>query len=250
VEVTVTKVLEDVISSLNMEAPVRDIRVGLFHSAVLTRYCGLAASLPRDALKQEPPLMREPGSLLNRTASELVRMSQSESILESAIGMAAINSLLDIDENICKDLNARELIAEKGRDKKVAIIGHFPFIPELRKVVGELRVIEKNPVEGDLPETEAENILPESDVVGITGTAFTNHTIESLLALCRPETFIVVLGDSAPLSPILFDYGINAVSGTKVVDPEQAVRCISQGANYRQIKGVRKLTMIQSKAVG
>ena len=80
-------------------------------------------------------------------------------------------------------------------------------------------------------------------MVGITGTAFTNHTIESLLGMCRPQTYVVILGDTTPLSPLLFDYGVSAISGTKVVDPELALRCISQGATYRQIKGIRKLTM-------
>jgi uncharacterized protein (DUF4213/DUF364 family) len=58
---------------------------------------------------------------------------------------------------------------------------------------------------------------------------------------------VVILGDSAPLSPILFDYGIDAVSGTKVMDPDLALRCVSQGANYRQIRGIRQLTMIRNK---
>ena len=33
--------------------------------------------------------------------------------------------------------------------------------------------------------------------------------------------------------------------GTKVTDPELALRGISQGANYRQIKGVERLTMVR-----
>jgi uncharacterized protein (DUF4213/DUF364 family) len=250
VEAGVTEIIEAVTSTLNMEAPVKDIRLGLFHSAVLTRKCGLAATLPRDALRQDPPLMKEPGTLLSKSASELVRMTRSTSLLESVIGMAALNSLLNIDESLCRDLNARELIAEKGQDKKVVIVGHFPFIPDLRKNVKELKVIEKNPREGDLPESEAENVIPEADVVGITGTAFTNHTISSLLELCRPRAFVVVLGDSAPLSPVLFDYGIDAVSGTKVIDVDLAMSCISQGANYRQIRGIRKLTMVRNRTSG
>jgi len=129
----------------------------------------------------------------------------------------------------------------------VAIVGHFPFVPELRKAVRELWVIEKNPVEGDLPEVEAEDFIPVADVIGITGTAITNHTIEHLLSLCRPDAYVVILGDSSPLSPILFDYGIDAVSGTTVVDPDLALRCVSQGANYRQIRGIRQLTMIKDK---
>lgn len=32
---------------------------------------------------------------------------------------------------------------------------------------------------------------------------------------CQGE-FIIIIGDTAPLSPILFDHGLNAVSGTRV----------------------------------
>lgn len=241
------KIIDEVLASLDTGAEVRDIRIGLFHSGVWTRNCGLAASLPRDALKQERPHVHEPGYLMNKSAIELARMVYSQSILEAAIGMATINSLLDVDERSCRELNARDLIAEKGSGRNVAIVGHFPFIPQLQKSVRELWIIEKNPEQGDHPESAAADLIPKADVVGITGTAFTNHTIESLLQLCRPEAYVVILGDSAPLSPVLLDHGIDAVSGTKVVDPDLALRCVSQGANYRQIKGIRQLTLLQDK---
>jgi len=239
------KVLDDLISALNTEAKVTDIRLGLFHTAVLTRNCGLAATLPRDALRQQQPSIREPGYLTGKGALELALMAYSENLLEAAIGMAAINSLLEVNDGQCLELNASGLIAEKGKGKKVAIVGHFPFIPKLRQIAGELWVIEKNQREDDFPEAEAENLIPQAEVVGITGTAFTNHTIEKLLKLCRPEAYVVILGDTAPLSPVLFDYGIDAISGTKVIDPEMVLRCVSQGATYRQIKGIRQLTMLK-----
>ena len=241
------KILEDLLSTLNKEASVRDVRQGLFHTAVLTRNCGLAATLPRDALGLEQPSVGEPGLLLNRSPLELARMAYSQSILEAAIGMATINSLLDIDEGRCQRLNARDLIAEKGKDRRVAIVGHFPFIPKLREVVKELWVIEKNPGEGDFTDAEAGDFIPQADVVGITGTAFTNHTIEQLLELCNPKAYVVVLGGTAPLSPILFDYGIDAISGTRVIDPDLVLRCVSEGATYPQIKGIRKLTMARNR---
>ena len=89
------KILDDLISILDFNTPVEDIRQGVFHTGVLTRYCGLAETLPRDALKQEGPLVKEPGFLLDKTPGDLVQMAYSESILEASIGMAAINSLLD-----------------------------------------------------------------------------------------------------------------------------------------------------------
>lgn len=237
------KILDDILAGLNVEESVRDVRQGLFHTAVLTRNCGLAATLPRDSLRQEPPLVREAGSLLRKSTLQLARMCYSERIPEAAIGMATINSLLDVDERRCQELNARELIIEKGRGKAVAIVGHFPFVPQLRREVKELWVIEKNPQDGDLLEGGSETFVPLAEVVAITGTAFTNHTIERLLALCSPGAFVVVLGDTSPLSPVLFDHGVDAISGTVVADPDLAMRCVSQGANYRQIKGLRQLTM-------
>ncbi|MFP4088266.1 MAG: Rossmann-like domain-containing protein [Desulfobacteraceae bacterium] len=237
------KVLDDVISLLPDHEGVRDIRQGVFHTAVWTRHCGLAATLPRDALRQAPPMVQDPGFLLEKGCRELIQLVKSDHILEAAMGMATINSLLDVDPGSCTELNAADLIMEKGENKRVAIVGHFPFIPKVEKVAKTLWVVEKNPRPGDFSEDEAEKLIPRADVVGITGTAFTNHTIEHLLNLCDKGAYVVVLGDTAPLSPVLFDYGVNAVSGTKVMDPEQVLRCVSQGANYRQIKGVSRLTM-------
>ena len=160
--------------------------------------------------------------------------------------MAAINSLLEIEEDSCIELNAAEVIKEKGIGKRVAIVGHFPFIPKIREIARELWVIEKNPTEGDLPETEVEAVIPMADVVAITGTALTNHTMDHLLGLCSPGAYVILLGDTVPLAPLLFDYRVDAISGTKVVNPELALRCVSQGANFRQIKGVKRLTMLKS----
>ena len=41
----------------------------------------------------------------------------------------------------------------------------------------------------------------------------------------------------------VFDYGIDAVAGTRVTNPELALRCLSQGANFRQIQGTRRLIL-------
>jgi uncharacterized protein (DUF4213/DUF364 family) len=240
------KILDDILSTLDFDTPVRDIRQGVFHTAVLTRYGGLAATMPRDALNHEAGQVREPGFLLARSSADLARLAYSESILEAAIGMAAVNSLLEVDETACRELNAAELILEKGAGKDVAVIGHFPFLPRIRERVRSLWVIEKNPREGDFPETEANRLVPQAQVVAITGTALTNHTLPHLLDLCAPAAFVVMLGDTVPLSPVLFDYGVDALSGSRVVDPELTLRCVSQGANFRQIRGIRKWTMVKT----
>jgi len=220
-----------------------DMRQGPFQTAVLTRYCGLASTPHDPGPHHDKTPIKEAGLLLEKDPKELAHMANSLSPMESAIGMATINSLIEVDEQRCVELNAGDLLEKMGEGKRVAIVGHFPFTARIRKMAKELWVIERNPQEGDFPESEAEKLIPQAEVVGITGTAFINHTIEHLLGLCKPQAYVVILGGTVPLSPILFEHGINAVSGTKVVNPELALRCVSQGATFRQVKGIRLLTM-------
>ena len=242
------KIIDDLLSSLNYEAPVREICQGPFQTAVMTRHCGLASTPHDPGPHHDKTPVKEAGLLLGKDAAVLAYMAQSSGPLEAAIGMATINSLIEVDERRCVELNAGDLLFKRGESKAVAIIGHFPFVPRLRTVAGELWVIERNPQEGDFTETEAEKFLPQADVVGITGTAFINHTIEHLLGLCHPGAYVVILGGTVPLSPILFDFGVSAVSGTLVTDPETVLRYVSQGATFRQIRGIRLLTMTKEKS--
>ena len=239
------KIVDDLLSTLDYAAPVREIRQGPFQTAVFTRYCGVA-STPHDVgPHHDKSPVKEAGLLLNQDTVKLAHMALSPSPLEASIGMAAVNSLIEVDERLCTELNAADLVLGKGKDKRIAIVGHFPFISKVRETAKQLWVIEKNPREGDFIEADADNLIPRADVIGITGAAFTNHTIEHMLELCNPRAYVIVLGDTSPLSQVLFDYGVDAISGTKVVNPEQALRCVSEGANFRQIKGTRRLTMMR-----
>jgi hypothetical protein len=131
----------------------------------------------------------------------------------------------------------------------VALIGHFPFVPALREAAEHLSVLELRPQAGDAGAEEAETIVPEADVVAITGSSFINKSLEALLGLCRADAFIVVLGPTTPLSSVLFDFGADVISGTRVVEPELALRCAGEGATFRQIRGIRLLTMERKTVV-
>ena len=244
------KILDDVIATIGEDAPVREARVGAFWTAVVSRGCGLASTVGPEVHEHGAIYVGEAGSLASRSALELAGLAHSDSTLEAGIGLAAINSLLEVDEARCVELNAGELLIEQGRGKKVALVGHFPFVPALREAAGRLWVIELRPQPGDVGAEEAEAILPQVEIAAITGSAFINHTLERLLGLCRPETLVVVLGPSTPLSPVLFDYGVDVISGTRVVDAGLALRCLSEGATFRQMKGVRLLTMQRKGAAG
>ena len=167
---------------------------------------------------------------------------------EAAIGLAAINSLLPIDESRCVDLNAEEEIRSRGGGKRIAIIGHFPFVKRLKETADKVWVFELPGRErpGDITGDEMSTLLPQAEVVGITSTTLINHTLGSILDLVAPDAYKMMLGPSTPLSPVLFDHGLNALSGSIVIDRDQVLRCISQGANFRQVKGIRKVIMVQN----
>ena len=225
--------------------PVRNVLVGVHWTTVCSKGCGLASTLMGDSPHGHNPV-RDVGSLEQKSAQELAGWVLSDNLLEASIGMAAINSLLDVDESQAVEINAAEVLAREGAGKNIAVIGHFPFVERLRALAGNLWVIEQNPQEGDLPEQAAEDYLPQADVIAITGTALINHTFDKLLSLCSARSLVMMLGPSTPLSPVLFQYGIQMSSGAKIVDEPAALKTIQQGASFPQVKGVRLLTLTPS----
>jgi uncharacterized protein (DUF4213/DUF364 family) len=189
------------------------------------------------------------GHLLPTGAKALAQLSLSPRILEAAIGMAAINSAVSIDESFCADLNAEEELRSQGEGKKIAIIGHFPFVERLRSAAQELWVFELpgRGRPGDITGKEIEILLPQAEIVAISSTTLINHSLENILTLTAPEATKMLLGPSTPLSPSLFDHGFDILSGSIVVDPHKALESISQGGNFRQVRGVRKVTMRRTK---
>jgi uncharacterized protein (DUF4213/DUF364 family) len=241
-------IIDALLKSLQADAPVHKVLVGAFWTAVVLGTdpprCGLASTLRAETHDEGPPV-RQPGCLCQHSGRDLAEWLRSTRILEASIGMAAFNALLEVDESACTDLNAEEVIVEHGTGRRVAVVGHFPFVDRVRQVAETCWVLELHPRPGDLAARLAAEVLPQADVVALTGTSLLNHTFDDLIALCRPEAFVVLLGASAPLSPVLLERGVDAVSGTKVVDVPAALGAVGEGATFRQIPGKRLLTMMR-----
>lgn len=234
--------LDDLLDSLTDDAPVRSVLVGAHWTLVCSRYGGLASTL-MEAHPHGSEGVRDVGRLHQKTARELAEFARSGNPLEASIGIAAINSLVDVDERRCVQVNAAEVLAERGRGKTVVLVGHFPFIPKLQTQVGKLLVIEQHPAEGEYPAKAAPELLPQADIIAMTGSALINGTLEGLLAACPPGVPVMVLGPSTPLSPVLFEHGATILSGARVIDENAAVLTIGQAASFRQVSGVKLLTM-------
>ena len=241
------KIIDDIISTIEKSTQdilVKEVRIGPFWTGVWSKYGGLASTtfIHEPAM---PPPIKEAGNLTQKSVLELCNYANSDCLLQASVGMAAINSVLEVDLNRCQSINAAEILYEKGKNKKVVVVGHFPFVNKLREITKDLWVIERKPQSGDIPASEAKRVIPQADVIAITGTALINETMGELLSWCPKESIVMVLGATTPLSPVWFDYGVDLVSGTRVTDPELVLRFVSEGVVFKQIhgRGVKLVTI-------
>jgi uncharacterized protein (DUF4213/DUF364 family) len=242
-------IIDALIASLPDNIPVRSVLVGAHWTVVCSRRCGMAATLMSSHAHGHKQV-RDVGRLHTKNVRELAELARSDELMEASIGVAAINSLLDMDEALAVEINASEVLTSRGRGKNVALVGHFPFIPQLRESAGQLWVIEQNPSEDEYPAEAAEDLIPRADIVAITSSSLVNHTLDGLLALCPPQATVMLLGPSTPLSPIFFERGATIISGTRVVDEAAVLRTVGQGAAFRQVEGAKLLTFVQEKEKG
>jgi len=241
------KLIDDIISTIEektLNALIKEVRIGPFWTGVWSKYGGLASTTFTHSPGMPPPI-KDAGDLTKKTAFEICHYANDTNTLKASIGMAAINSAIEVDISKCRNINAAEVLYEKGRNKKVVVVGHFPFVKKLRQYTEKLWVVERKPQSGDIPENEAKRVIPQSDIIAITGTALINGTMGKLLSLCPQKSLVMVLGPTAPLSPIWFDYGVDFISGTRVVDPEMVLRMVSEGVVFKQVhgRGIKLLTM-------
>jgi uncharacterized protein (DUF4213/DUF364 family) len=229
-----------------------DVHMGLYWTAVLAEVdgqtrCGLAATVGDESHHYTTdPAVAHAGHLTELPARELAEYVHSLHPPEVSLGMAAVNALIPPRPDLWTDLHSKEVLARLGAGKTVVMVGHFPYVPELRPKVGKLLVLEQNPQdEFDIPAERAPEIIPQADVLAITAMTLLNRTFDDLIALRRPDAPMVIVGPTTPLTPILFEMGAVILSGAVVEQPEPVLRALQEGANFHQLRqmGVRLVSM-------
>lgn len=235
------RVIDELIKVL-VPGQILSIQVGMSRTAVLVETaeglrCGLAASLVNLEFDTRcNPRVTKAGHLLEMSTEEIVDLIESPSQTEASIALATINAFLPRINLPKADLNATEYIRQHAQGKNIALIGHFPFIEEMKPLMKNLWVLELNPRGDDLPADAAPRIIPQADFLAVTATTLVNQTFESLMALCRKDTTVIMLGPTTPLSPVLFAHGVDIFSGSEVLDPKATMLGIAQGATMHQLK--------------
>ena len=228
------------------DGEILDARIGLHWTAVLARCggerrLGLAATLHGEHNHTRTPDVPQAGALESLPGRELAQYVLSDRPALASLGLAAVNALLPAPPPPDSEESGERLLVRLGQGRRVALVGHFPFVDVLRQAVGRLDVLELSPGPGDLPAELAPEVLPQADVIAITGMTLSNHTLESLLRLRPPQAVVILIGPSTPPSPVFYDYGVDILAGALVTAIDPVLRSISQGANFHQVRqaGVR-----------
>jgi uncharacterized protein (DUF4213/DUF364 family) len=249
-----------------------DIRIGVFYTGVVlnTGHAGMsytpiqeipeAVCCPRSHAK-----MPVSGKLLNMQIAELMDYALDDNALKAAVGIATINALSAIllEDEACQYKpsaygNALDLVKITGEDT-VAMVGAFPpFIKRIQEITKKLFVIERNPRvadKGDMIEIESEarlrEIIPQANIIVITGVTLVNHTLGPVLELAKNASEIIVVGPTASVYPEpLFARGVTVMGGVRIADAAKMIHLIGEaGSGYDFFENCAEKIVIRNAAI-
>ncbi|MHC1711082.1 MAG: DUF364 domain-containing protein [Solidesulfovibrio sp.] len=226
------------------DQPIRGVTTGVCLTAVSSRLLGLASLVSHIAPGLTRPESSETFPPSVHAAAELLLDPATSNTDKATLAIAAINSLLPPPDEETT-VAGQDIMVERGRGKNVAVVGHFPFVGSLRETCANLWVLEKRPQAGDVDASKAGEILPQADLVAVTGTTLLNGTLAGLLNSCRPDALVVMLGPTTPFATALFDCGIDVLAGCAVPDPEAALQGIRAGKCFKGLSGVRQVAWMR-----
>lgn len=223
------------------KVPIEDVCIGLHNVVVKSCYLGLATTLRNSV---ELPLCSENTNLIDLSSTDLAGFALSDELLKASVGMAAINSALDRYYDKVSEINAKDILCSKGENRTVAVIGHFPFVDDIHNFK-QLFVFEKHPHPGDFTEADIPKYLPDAELVAISSTTLTNHSLEDILRYVAERTFVMLVGPTTPITPVLFDFGIDALCGVYCEDEKRIFRQVKEATPNRYLKGRKYVTLMK-----
>lgn len=199
----------------------------LWTMAAWEDHLGLAMTTLGDT---RPPVQ---DTLAQVAVEEAAAAVKSWNLPEASAGMAVINSCYNTPARIEMLCCAEpfENYCTRGLDmtgKTVGVIGHLGMPKDTLRLAREVYILERNPRPGDYPDSACEYLLPQCDVVLITGSAFVNKTLPRLLELSR-RAYTIVTGPTVPMCPELLNLGIQRLAGLVVTDRKGAAEHVRLG---------------------
>ena len=219
----------DLLDAVETDARVARIVRGVsWTAAVLSD--GQAGVAMHTAGESVPRMLETLEGLPARAAARAVL---SWNLEEASEGMAVVNAWFNRPEHAealggFYTSSALEGIDLQGRTVGFVghLISHSGITEELLAPAKAYFILDREPKPGDYPDSACEYLLPDCDLVVVTGSAAINKTMPRILELSR-NAEIVLTGPSVSLCPALLEaFPIRRLNGQAIVEPEAMCQTI------------------------
>jgi len=233
--------------------------IGLFFTGVkLSTGEAGACATPREAVPEGVCCALSTGrapfrALHGRPAAELMRDALGPEGVARAAGIAALNALAErcwrkrphSEMELRPRVDAFDATAIGEADRTVLVGAFIPFLKELKRRRLPYLVLEQNPAvlkAEELPfyrpAESAREIVPQADVLLVTGATLLNDTLEDLLALARPEARVTVVGPTVGMLPDpFFARGVDVLGSVCITEPDAFLDLLAEGGSVPHFLG-------------
>jgi uncharacterized protein (DUF4213/DUF364 family) len=228
--------------------------IGLFFTGVklTTGHAGACAtpikSIPEAVCCPSSAMaMPFPGKMKGKPARDAIKEAFSDHGIRRGVGIATVNALAEL----CWERRPQPLVElRRGVDAFDAnvfqsgdltlVVGAFvPFLKELKRRKQQFLVLEKDPdtlkaeeMPFYRPAEMAREIVPQADVLLMTGTTLLNDTLEDLLSWARPQARVTVVGPTVGLLPDAFlKRGADILGGVRITQPDDFLDLLAEGGS-------------------
>ena len=193
------------------------------------------------------------GRLKGRPVREYLDDIFCGSVLRKTLGIAALNALSSliwdleppVDYTIECGQDAFDVL-DLQKAQQTVVVG--ALVPILRRLLAEerpfhvleqdIRTLKHRELEHYAPPEAAPELIPQADLLVITGVTILNDTLPELLALAKPGAEIVVTGPTASMLPdALFAAGVTMSGGILVTNADEALELLSEGGSGYHLFG-------------
>jgi uncharacterized protein len=194
-----------------------------------------------------------PGRMRGARAFDLAKQALSANGIRRGLGIAAINALADScwrrrphpEAELRLGVDAFDATDIRPGDNVVVVGAFVPFLHALKQRRQPFLVLEQNPalLKADelpffRPAEQADAVVPEADVLLITGTTLVNDTLEDLIALARPAARITMVGPTAGLLPDAFlRRGVDVIGSVRITAPDAFLDVLAEGGGAHDFLG-------------
>ena len=244
-----------------------DIRIGIYKTAVKisgNRYgvAGTYHAISGD-YKYRTNRDKSPFStnqIIGQSVSALFQSPPSaivDNLKIATLNALSANILQHAGYQVITNKDPIDLVDLSGQ-KTISIIGAFKsYIELIGSTNHQMNIIEIRPEaippayrQHYIPANQVADVLPQSDIVIITGSTMVNNSLKDIVHYLPPNGTTILVGPSSSFIPdALFEKGIDIIGATEITHPEKMLQIVSEsGTGFHFFRYcARKICILNEK---